>query len=174
MADYVQVFFAFNGPGPWMCWFCGENVHLDWSNPFRRGRRSLAIHHLDGNHGNDVPSNLVPAHGSCHSRYHGYLGVGRIVSNETREKIRRANTGRTYRKRTREERAVISENVRQRFQNDPIYRQRAAERMKTAWNDRSWWMCASCGEGPFRGHQAMLIHRGRTRCESEESWYCAL
>lgn len=53
-----ELFFAYNGVGPWPCFFCNLLVSFD----------DVVVHHRDHNHGNNEPSNLTPAHGSCHSR----------------------------------------------------------------------------------------------------------
>lgn len=58
---YVYVFFAHNGPGPYDCCFCETPVTMD----------EVVVHHDDEDRSNDDPSNLKPAHVSCHHTYHG-------------------------------------------------------------------------------------------------------
>ena len=49
-----------------LCYFCGKSItKIRGKDP-----DSLAIHSVDGNHNNFTPSNKVPSHFSCHSRYH--------------------------------------------------------------------------------------------------------
>jgi hypothetical protein len=57
---YVRVFFAHNGPGPYECFACGEEVELP----------EVTVHHLDHNPFNNDLANLAPAHKACHSGYH--------------------------------------------------------------------------------------------------------
>ena len=60
MRNYREIFFAYNGPGPWPCDFCKKEVLAV----------DLDIHHRDGDHSNDNPENLVAAHRSCHASHH--------------------------------------------------------------------------------------------------------
>lgn len=68
-----QVFLASNGEGPWPCAFCQEPVAK--LGPAERAMRSGdgIVHHHDGNHGNNEPGNLRPAHNGCHVSYHRSL-----------------------------------------------------------------------------------------------------
>ena len=55
----------------------------------------ITLHHLDGNHDNNKPVNLTPAHESCHKKFHARLvfakinGIKRSVEQVVRE-LRRA------------------------------------------------------------------------------------
>jgi hypothetical protein len=77
---YLRLFFAHNGPGPYSCHFCRSDVSLE----------KVHVHHLDHNHSNDDPKNLVASHSGCHSRHHG---KGKIFSLETRTKMSTAAMG---------------------------------------------------------------------------------
>lgn len=57
---YREVFFAYNGPGPYECCFCHEDVTMEL----------VYVHHDDHNKKNNDPSNLKAAHGGCHSGHH--------------------------------------------------------------------------------------------------------
>jgi 5-methylcytosine-specific restriction endonuclease McrA len=57
---YRDLFFIEHGWGPYYCWDCDECVTLE----------NLHIHHLDHDHSNKDPENLVPMHISCHARCH--------------------------------------------------------------------------------------------------------
>jgi deoxycytidylate deaminase len=73
--SYRAVFEEANGIGPHGCYFCG--VIMPWPE---------VIHHLDHDHFNNVPENLVPAHANCHTSYHadasaGLSHVGALIDN---------------------------------------------------------------------------------------------
>lgn len=57
---YREVFFAYNGVGPYACAFCDEQVDFD----------VVTVHHLDHDHTNDDPENLAAAHKGCHNSHH--------------------------------------------------------------------------------------------------------
>ena len=63
MITYREIFFAYNGIGPFECSVCSEVItpleNEDW-----------AIHHRDGNRANRDPSNLENIHKSCHASRH--------------------------------------------------------------------------------------------------------
>lgn len=95
MRDYRIIFGAKYGAGPWDCYFCAEEIH-----PEATGRVRLEVHHLDHDHYNNVPENLVPTHRHCHARYHSGLRQGTLHplfgmprSEETRKKIHTALVG---------------------------------------------------------------------------------
>lgn len=69
---------------PQICHFCGEEI----IDKFGDDSRSLVFHSLDGNHENWDPTNKVPAHRGCHSKWHGAqerrygkldFGEGRVI-----------------------------------------------------------------------------------------------
>lgn len=58
---YREIFFAYNGPGPYDCYFkCGEPVKF----------QEVIVHHIDEDFTNDEPFNLAPAHRTCHNGHH--------------------------------------------------------------------------------------------------------
>ena len=57
---YREIFFGTFGLGPWTCHGCGEEVRVE----------KLNIHHLDHDHSNDDPTNLVAMHSRCHAKHH--------------------------------------------------------------------------------------------------------
>jgi len=65
---YLTVFYAYNGPGPYRCFFCAGEVLAWWEDSDKK--TSLTVHHKDGSHDNDVPENLAASHASCHSSHH--------------------------------------------------------------------------------------------------------
>jgi len=54
------------------CYFCNEPLSWETFYPRSAGKQldDITVHHLDHNHGNDVPENLVLGHRGCHRRYH--------------------------------------------------------------------------------------------------------
>lgn len=78
--SYRETFFAQNGFGPWPCYFCKQMVQAD----------EIVVHHVDKDHGNGDPKNLVAAHNACHLAHHHK----REMSPETRAKIGAAHKGR--------------------------------------------------------------------------------
>ena len=70
--NYREEFFQANGWGPWPCDECHESIVIDDAD--------FHIHHLDGDHRNSDPMNLVAMHESCHHKRHS--GVPRIRQTE--------------------------------------------------------------------------------------------
>lgn len=60
MRTYREIFFAYNGPGPWACYFCDEPVTPE----------DLDVHHKDENKKNNLHSNLTASHRTCHASQH--------------------------------------------------------------------------------------------------------
>jgi hypothetical protein len=82
-AGYVCVFFAHNGPGPFVCRICGEEVFAGWDSKLPPMHpKGLCIHHIDGDRSNNVPENLEAMHIGCHSRK-----IYRVMSDAARNKI---------------------------------------------------------------------------------------
>lgn len=79
-AEYRERFIESLGDNV-MCYFCGEEITKKY---YDGTAESLTLHSLDGDHGNWEPTNKVPTHLRCHSRYHN---TGKIVSEETRQKL---------------------------------------------------------------------------------------
>jgi hypothetical protein len=101
-----DLFFEYQGTGPWPCFFCGELVFGD--TPLRTVN-ALNVHHKDENKRNHKRSNLKAAHQGCHSRHHmlgNKHGLGHSHTTETREQIGRKMKGM---KRSPETRQKISE-----------------------------------------------------------------
>ena len=128
MRAHRRIFFEAYGDGPHDCVFCGAMVEGD-----------LNVHHEDGDKSNNVPENLKPSHRSCHSRFHNYGNEhtkgrrqsrehraktslrhrGKVVTPETREKLRVAMLGRQHRlglKHSEATKKKISESVK-RYRN---------------------------------------------------------
>jgi hypothetical protein len=61
--DYRNEYAKIYGPGPYQCHFCHGSI-----TPVGKH----VIHHLDGDHDNNDPSNWVPAHKDHHDEYHGF------------------------------------------------------------------------------------------------------
>lgn len=64
-SKHIRVAVAAYGPLPQPCWFCQGDV-------LKFGIRGLGgcVHHVDHNHDNNDPENLVFAHHTCHTEYH--------------------------------------------------------------------------------------------------------
>ena len=56
-----EVFLAHNGPGPWACFGCEEDVVFE---------TAFHVHHVDEDDRNNDPINLMAMHSSCHTRLH--------------------------------------------------------------------------------------------------------
>ena len=92
-AHYRKIFAKYFGDGPWLCFFCGEEVSRREKNTKLR----FCIHHRNHNHDDNRKSNLKPAHWSCHIRHHtkGHAPAGpKHHTDETRAKMRAARTRR--------------------------------------------------------------------------------
>ena len=93
------IFFAYNGSGPFDCFFCGTPVELPWlgvGQVYLNERFTVHHHHED--------DKLVPTHNGCHKVYHlkvggngitlkGYAAIaeknrGRKHSVETKRRLR--------------------------------------------------------------------------------------
>jgi hypothetical protein len=57
---YREVFFAYNGPGPYLCFYCEEDVTFE----------EVAVHHEDEDKRNNDPNNLKAGHDDCHMAHH--------------------------------------------------------------------------------------------------------
>jgi hypothetical protein len=67
----VLVFAAISLPQPWPCFFCGGPVEIKFKAAGRGGDRdTMLLHHIDGDHDNDDPSNWAAAHQGCHTKHH--------------------------------------------------------------------------------------------------------
>jgi hypothetical protein len=86
------------------CYFCGKPI-IEKSG---KKTDSLAIHHLDGNHDNDIPENRAECHYGCHSKYHSLTEDGQkrweavlkirhsFTSEETKLKLSKAMKGKSW------------------------------------------------------------------------------
>lgn len=59
------------------CYFCKKPLLDAGANDLKFGERQfppiktkLAIHHRNGDHGDNLPKNRKPAHQACHKRFH--------------------------------------------------------------------------------------------------------
>jgi len=77
-----EVFFAYNGPGPYLCFGCEESIAFD---------DVFCVHHRNEDNQNNAADNLVAIHGGCHIRLHK---TGFVHSVETRALIGQKAKGR--------------------------------------------------------------------------------
>jgi len=108
---------------PAICFYCGEPITAKKGESVAkkgdlRGKKSLLIHSLDGNHDNMISENKVSSHKGCHTRFHksgernywfGAKGeeasfFGKKFSPEAIEKMRLAKLGNKKVWETRRER----------------------------------------------------------------------
>jgi len=126
--SYVTTFYKTYGYGPWTCHFCGKTVRT-------RSRQDGHIHHIDGDHNNNDPTNLAPTHMACHQRHHkagkDSPRKGAILSQETRNKIAEKLRGRKLSPEVRanmsaarqRDREKISQGVKQAWAEGRCYNQ---------------------------------------------------
>jgi len=128
--DYRWIFAVTYGDFPHPCHFCREPV-------LTLGKRSHegAIHHLDGNHSNNAPENLVMTHTRCHLSHHH---AGRSHTEETRAKVSAAGVARFARP---EEREAQSKRIREQYAD--------GRRVKTGGPEKGYTyekrICPDCG-----------------------------
>lgn len=150
LPTYREMFFIENGRGPWPCYGCGEDVHIE----------KVHIHHIDHNHSNDTLTNLAPMHQGCHLRHHK---LGSTIPPELRERLRLLNTGK---KLSAESRRKISEA------NKGKVKPRTAEHSRVLGlalrgvpRNVRLWQCDECTMiSTTRGldsHQSSSGHQGR-------------
>lgn len=67
------------------CWFCRDVLLSEPSQPVQFGNGTaeplevnITQHHLDENHDNNTPENIVLSHQSCHKRHHALLVFRRL------------------------------------------------------------------------------------------------
>lgn len=155
-SSHRDVFFAFNGPGPYECALCHDPVCAWWDHLDRTDGRSqycLVIHHLDHNHQNNHPENLVPIHYGCHTAHHRAMlplvAKGSTLPRAWSDKIAQG-TGRRMASMTPDEKADWTERVR----NGRLEHGRVPH------------VCEKCGQGPYRGKQGLSLHQKRDGCTS--------
>jgi NUMOD3 motif len=78
---YRKQFLARTEPGPWRCYGCKKIM---------RDPSEFVIHHVDEDRTNNKHSNLKAMHRHCHKSMHH---SGKIVSEETKTKVRAALSG---------------------------------------------------------------------------------
>lgn len=66
-SSYRRVFVEHNGPPPWACDWCGEQV----DDISRGGPLDGNVHHKDEDRSNNDPENLGIMHAACHTKHHG-------------------------------------------------------------------------------------------------------
>ena len=132
------IFFLVNGTGPWSCHFCGEEINETGK---RLGGRSLIVHHVDWDHSNNDPENLVATHWGCHTRHHVQ---GSKHSEETKSNMR----------------ATWTEERRKRFgllHKDPKPASTIEAMRKTA-QARPFLKCETCGR-VIQGNGPLAVHK---------------
>lgn len=67
---YWAIFRGTYGDGPFACFGCRDLIE-DFYTGRCCSKSSPVIHHLDHDHDNNDPANLVPMHFGCHTRLHG-------------------------------------------------------------------------------------------------------
>lgn len=100
-AHYRKIFIEVNGDGPYVCFFCSDEV----SREEKDTRLRLCIHHKNHDHDDNCKSNLKPSHWWCHSTHHT---TGKVFSDERCEKISAAAIGRVFSDGTREKISAAS------------------------------------------------------------------
>lgn len=117
---YREIFFAHNGPGPYICKECeGEVTFFE-----------VLVHHEDHDRSNNNLENLVPNHRGCHTIHHSTgRGLGKKASEETKAKMRESGLKRwaTVSEEDRKEHGQISQKGR----NDDV-----SETLKKNWETR--------------------------------------
>lgn len=168
--NYLMIFFAHYGPGPWVCEFCGELVLLD----------QLNVHHRDHDHSNNEPKNLVASHCACHASHHmkdtwskssdvRRQAAGVKMSNVA--KIRTVSCPVCQRSLTRGSgaaRHMIKCGVtKEQWPTTVKYRSREEnqeiDRLIASRRDRTPTMC-QCGAGPFVGSSGVRAHASLSNC----------
>ena len=93
------LFYAYAGPGPFVCRICKKEVDTHFASKARPGSAAYPmLHHKDGNNQNEVYENLELLHGGCHLREHaleqykrgkvGWSGVAELwKTSEYRKKM---------------------------------------------------------------------------------------
>jgi len=76
MTKYRAMFMQHHGLGPHRCYFC--EVPMPWVE---------VIHHVNGDHSDNVIENLAAAHGSCHTRHHVSIGDDSVHTAPSRVQI---------------------------------------------------------------------------------------
>lgn len=144
----VLIFTAISAPQPWQCYFCGADVAFQVESPGQGTRRETPVmHHIDGDHENNDPSNWAWAHNGCHVRYHM---TGNIPSELTRKRQSEAAKGRVFGPRRRDNIA------------------RGSKEFQRVTRDK----CDECGKvstpQAIGSHQKHSGHQGKTRSKLGE------
>lgn len=148
---YHPIFIDANGYGPWPCYGCGEPVTL------------LLVHHLDEDHFNDAPENLVAMHQSCHIRLHrvGERNRGRKASVETKAKMSAVRRGKP---KTEEHKRKIRES-NLGLKRSAETRQRISDSKRGRIPRRRMIQCGGCSlvtnTGALANHQRASGHAGQ-------------
>lgn len=147
MSRYTEIFYAYNGPGPYPCYLCKEDVFTPWDRKHDPKNRvdELTIHHIDNDHHNNSPENLTAMHGGCHMRLH----------RERRPLVAKGSTLPDQWKQR------VGDGVRRRYAElEPEARLRWRKNQSEARHneDKTSTMC-ECGAGPFAGEHNLAVHR---------------
>lgn len=151
---YHAIFFAANGFGPFICRWCGDEVDAwDESIPLRTAK-AFCVHHVDHDHDNNDPTNLVAMHYGCHISYHRtvrpLVEKGQKLPDEWKRKITESLAA------WREE---MSADKRQEW----LEKTQAG----IASIDRTLLNCPDCGDGPFQGTHGISMHKRKGSCDPE-------
>lgn len=154
---YRQIFFDAYGPGPWACYGCHEPVAKDESY----------IHHIDGDHFNDVINNLAAMHSGCHTTLHNLERPP--YSEETRAKIGAASRQRTHSPETRAKMSATRLGKPLGPCSD-AHRAALSAALKGKPIRHRRWRCGCCalvstGAG-LNSHQRTCGHTGRILCDN--------
>jgi hypothetical protein len=97
--QYRELFFANNGPGPYVCFFCEEPVSFS----------QIIVHHVDHDETNNDLTNLKACHRVCHNGYHF-----KDLWKEKREELLSSDTRGHRVPHTEETRRLLSENHKEK------------------------------------------------------------
>lgn len=132
---------------PLPCYFCEEPIYVRGE----RGGASLVIHHVDHDHMNNVPENLVAAHRSCHISYH-HRGVP--LSDATRAAIAETMRATPKPEGFIRQQGVLSDAWRRQQQPGWFHTEEARDKIAAANQERTY--------GPMSDDQRQKISKTLT------------
>jgi hypothetical protein len=147
---YHNIFFAWNGPGPYDCAWCGEKVYPWWDTQLNENAdHTLDVHHVDHDRTNNDHRNLAPMHHGCHMEYHRKIrplvAKGSQLPDEWRQRIARITQER-----------LLTQG------GDEYARWLQRTRDGISAIDRTPAYCDECGDGPFQGTHGVAMHRRKS------------